>query len=103
MLEPRETDIPVLLLVLVVLPLVTYFLLGKWNEAAKNKERISSIAQRAVEEALVVEDMAAASFIPLMPLPNIGSNQCARCYGPAKTRCSWCKSARYWYVLKLLI
>ncbi|CAA2982790.1 ubiquitin carboxyl-terminal hydrolase 15 [Olea europaea subsp. europaea] len=95
MIEPRETDIPVLLLVLVVLPLVTYFLLGKWNEAAKNKERISSIAQRAVEEALVVEDMAAASFIPLMPLPNIGSNQCARCYGPAKTRCSGCKSARY--------
>lgn len=95
MLEPRETDIPVLLLFLVVLPLVTYFLLGKWNESAKNKERISLIAQRAVEEALVVEDMSSASGFPLVPLPNIRSNQCARCSGPATTRCAQCKSARY--------
>ncbi|KAL2473150.1 Ubiquitin-specific protease [Forsythia ovata] len=104
MLEPRETDIPVLLLVLVVLLLVTYFLLGKWGEAANNEERISLIAQRAVEEALVVEGMAAAGVIPLVPLPNIGSNQCARCSGPAKTLCSlsgWCQIIHWRQVHKL--
>lgn len=97
MLEPRETDIPALFLVFVVLPLVSYFLLGKWSETAKRKERISLIASGAVEEALPVDDMAVGSIMPVMHFPNSGIHQCARCFGPATTRCSQCKSVWYWY------
>ncbi|KAL9437928.1 hypothetical protein AB3S75_023740 [Citrus x aurantiifolia] len=80
MLEPREADVPVLFLVLVVLPLVAYVLLGKWSEAAKKRERISLLAQLAAEDALRVE-----------AVPSL----CARCFAPATTRCSRCKSVRY--------
>ncbi|KAG8366506.1 hypothetical protein BUALT_Bualt17G0087100 [Buddleja alternifolia] len=96
MLEPRETDIPALFLVFIVFPLVSYFILGKWSETAKRKERISVIATRAAEEALQVNDMAVgSSVIPVVHLPNNVSRQCAKCFGPAKTRCSQCKSI--WY------
>ncbi|KAE8668876.1 Ubiquitin carboxyl-terminal hydrolase 19 [Hibiscus syriacus] len=67
MLEPREADIPALFLVLVVLPVVAYYLLGKWSEASKKHERVSLLAQLAAEEALRAETMAAASVIPLVP------------------------------------
>lgn len=95
MLEPREADIPVLFLVLVVLPLVVYFLLGKWGEASKKQERISLLSQLAAEEALRAETMAAASVVPLVPSSKNGLHVCARCFGPATTRCSRCKAVRY--------
>ncbi|KAL0463685.1 UNVERIFIED_CONTAM: Ubiquitin carboxyl-terminal hydrolase 15 [Sesamum latifolium] len=95
MLEPRETDIPALFLVFVVLPLVSYFILGKWSETAKRKERTSLITEGAAEEARKAKDMAVGSVIPVVHLPNSGIRQCARCFGPAKTRCSQCKSV--WY------
>ncbi|XP_055823145.1 ubiquitin carboxyl-terminal hydrolase 15 [Solanum dulcamara] len=97
MLEPRETDIPSLFLVLVVLPLVSYILLGKWNEAAKKKERVGLLAQRAAEEAHKTQTMPVVSItpIPLVPLPSSATHQCARCHSPATTRCSQCKSVRY--------
>ena len=101
MLEPREADIPALFLVLVVLPLVAYCLLGKWSEASKKRERISLLAQLAAEEALGAETMAAAGVIPLVPSSENGSHVCARCFGPATTRCSRCKAIRYWYILSL--
>lgn len=97
MLEPRETDIPALFLVLVVLPLVSYILLGKWNEAGKKKERVGFLAQRAAEEAHKAQTMPAVSITPtpLVPLPSSAIHQCARCHSPATTRCSQCKSVRY--------
>ncbi|GAB2284278.1 ubiquitin-specific protease ubp15 [Dionaea muscipula] len=95
MLEPREADIPALFLVLVVLPLVTYILLGKWSEVSKRKERINLLAQLAAEESLRAEAMASASVIPLASPPKIGIHECALCHGPATTRCSRCKSIRY--------
>ena len=51
MLEPRETDIPALFLVFVVLPLVTYIVRGKWSESTKKKERVSLLTQQAAEES----------------------------------------------------
>lgn len=96
MLQPRETDIPALFLVFIVLPLVTYILLGKWSETSTKKERISILAQQAAEEAIRVETMAPANVFPLFPLPNNANHQCAKCYGPAGTRCSLCKSIWYW-------
>ncbi|XP_052178295.1 ubiquitin carboxyl-terminal hydrolase 15 isoform X2 [Diospyros lotus] len=95
MLEPRETDLPALLLVLVVFPLVIYILLGKWSETSEKKERISLLAQLAAEEAFMAESVAAASVIPLVPAPKKGIRECARCSAPATTRCSQCKSVRY--------
>ncbi|MQM09721.1 hypothetical protein Taro_042599 [Colocasia esculenta] len=102
MLEPREADIPALFLFLVVLPLVTYILLGKWNDATKKNARISMLAQLAAEEALRVEAMATSDVISAGPSQKIGPYQCARCFGPATTRCSRCKSVRYCMVLELL-
>ncbi|GMH24239.1 hypothetical protein Nepgr_026082 [Nepenthes gracilis] len=95
MLEPREADIPAFFLVLVVLPLVTYILLGKWGEVSKRKLRISLLAKLAVEESLGAEEMATASVIPHVSPPKIVFHECARCHGPATTRCSRCKSVRY--------
>lgn len=92
MLEPREADIPVLFLVLVVLPLVAYILLGKWSEVTKKRERISLLAQLAAEEALTTEAMAVPNVIPLL---SSSKTVCARCFAPATTRCSRCKSIRY--------
>ncbi|XP_073268792.1 ubiquitin carboxyl-terminal hydrolase 15 isoform X1 [Populus alba] len=95
MLEPREADIPVLFLVLVVLPLVAYILLGKWSESAKKRERISLLAQLAAEEAFRAEEMATACIIPPVSTSKNGIHVCARCFCPATTRCSRCKSVRY--------
>ncbi|XWS10230.1 hypothetical protein CRYUN_Cryun39dG0057500 [Craigia yunnanensis] len=95
MLEPREADIPALFLVLVVLPLVAYFFLGKWSEASKKREKISLLAQLAAEEALRAETMAASSVIPLVPSSKNGLHVCARCFGPSTTRCTRCKAVRY--------
>ncbi|XP_011044935.1 PREDICTED: ubiquitin carboxyl-terminal hydrolase 15-like isoform X4 [Populus euphratica] len=95
MLEPREADIPDLFLVLGVLPLVAYILLGKWSESAKKRERISLLAQLAAEEAFRAEVMATACIIPPMSTSKNGIHFCARCFSPATTRCSRCKSVRY--------
>lgn len=96
MLEPRESDIPVLFVVLVVLPLVAYFLLGKWSEAAKKRDRITLLAQLAAEEANRVEEMAISDVVPPVSSTMVGLHVCARCSAPAKTRCSRCKTVRYW-------
>ncbi|KAA8526691.1 hypothetical protein F0562_008106 [Nyssa sinensis] len=95
MLEPRETDLPALFVVLVVLPLVTYILLGKWSAAAKTKERINLLAQLAAEESFRAEAVAAATVIPHVSSSKNGIYECAKCFGPATTRCSRCKSVRY--------
>ncbi|KAL5989955.1 ubiquitin-specific protease ubp15 [Asimina triloba] len=95
MLKPREADIPALFLVLVVLPLVTYVLLGKWNEAAKKKARINALTQLAADETFSVEEIPTAVITSLVQPVKTTIHECARCFRPATTRCSRCKSARY--------
>ncbi|KAL1820842.1 ubiquitin carboxyl-terminal hydrolase 15 [Daucus carota subsp. sativus] len=95
MLEPRETDVPALFLFFVVLPLVAYFLLGRWSEVSKKKERLSLLTHCAGDEVFTTEPLSAATLIPLVQLPKINVHECARCYAPATTRCSRCKSVRY--------
>ncbi|XP_028191441.1 ubiquitin carboxyl-terminal hydrolase 15-like isoform X2 [Glycine soja] len=95
MLEPRESDIPVLFLVLVVLPLVAYILLGKWSETSKKRDRINLLAHLAAEEALRAEEMAVADVIPPVSASKNEHHVCARCSAPARTRCSRCKIVRY--------
>ncbi|XP_027341225.1 ubiquitin carboxyl-terminal hydrolase 15 isoform X2 [Abrus precatorius] len=95
MLEPRESDIPVLFLVLVVLPLVAYILLGKWSETTKKRDRINLLAQLAAEESLRAEEMAVADVLPPVSSSKSELHGCARCSAPARTRCSRCKTVRY--------
>ncbi|KAH9611605.1 hypothetical protein KSS87_007788, partial [Heliosperma pusillum] len=96
MLEPRKADIPALFLVLVVLPVVLYILLGKWSETSRRKGRTNLIVEEVFEESVRAEPMATASVAPLVVPPPISPiRECARCHGPATTRCSRCKSVRY--------
>ncbi|CAN6446309.1 unnamed protein product [Victoria cruziana] len=99
MLGPREADVPGLLVALVVLPVVAYFLLGKWKDALEKKERIRILAELASEEALRAESLPPPpppSDSPLVASPfKPGPYVCARCFGPATTRCSRCKAVRY--------
>uniref|UniRef100_A0A0E0JXW2 ubiquitinyl hydrolase 1 n=1 Tax=Oryza punctata TaxID=4537 RepID=A0A0E0JXW2_ORYPU len=107
MLQPRESDVPVLFVVFIVLPVIAYFLLGRWHDAVNKKARVSVLAQRAAEETFKVETMATPDVIlpgpSLRPMPYLRSapsarpeyHECATCHGPAKTRCSRCKSVRY--------
>lgn len=98
MLEPKETDVTALFLFFLVLPLVAYFLLGRWSEVSKKKERLGLLTQCAGDEVFTTESVTAATFIPLVPpSPKINVHECARCYAPSTTRCSRCKSVRYWY------
>ncbi|KAM0901800.1 hypothetical protein ACQ4PT_019712 [Festuca glaucescens] len=90
-----------------VLPVIAYFLLGRWHEAVSKKARVGVLAQKAAEEAFEVETMACPDVIlpgpSLRPMPYLRSvpslrseyHECANCHGPAKTRCSRCKSVRY--------
>lgn len=96
MLKPRETDLPALFLFLVVLPLVAYYLLGRWSDISKKKQTTSQLAECDAEESFREESMTAATLIPLVPLTKVGTHECARCYAPSTTRCSRCKSVRYW-------
>ncbi|KAK1362392.1 Ubiquitin carboxyl-terminal hydrolase 15 [Heracleum sosnowskyi] len=96
MLEPKETHVTALVLFLVVLPLVAYFLLGRWSEVSKKKERLGLLTQCAGDEVFTTDSVTAATFIPLvLPLPEINVHECARCYATSTTRCSRCKSVRY--------
>jgi ubiquitin carboxyl-terminal hydrolase 36/42 len=117
MLEPRQADVPTFVLVLVVLPIVTYILLGKWNAAVRKRARVSELAHLTFEESSrvgVEAHMACPDVmmpaVPVIPaivgVPTIpvapslrGSGyyyECATCLAPATTRCSRCKSVRYW-------
>lgn len=39
----------------------------------------------------------------VVPFSNSELHVCAKCFGPAKTRCSRCKSVRYWYISTLVL
>ncbi|XP_078176698.1 ubiquitin-specific protease 15 [Carex rostrata] len=116
MLEPRQADVPTFILVLVVLPIVTYILLGKWNAAVRKRARVSDLAHLAFEASSrvgVEAHMACPDvLIPAVPVipavvtlptgpvvPSLRGNgyyyECATCLAPATTRCSRCKSVRY--------
>ncbi|KAJ0626073.1 putative ubiquitinyl hydrolase 1 [Helianthus annuus] len=60
MLHTKETDLPGLFLVFVVLPIIAYILLGKWSEVAKKKDKIRVLAQIAAQESFRAKAMLAA-------------------------------------------
>lgn len=101
MLHPKETDLTALFLVFVVLPIIAYIVLGKWSEVSSKKDKIRVLAQIAAEESFRAEAMVVAAVpatvVPLVSIPkvNTGFHECARCFSPATTRCSRCKTVRY--------
>ncbi|PKU72669.1 Ubiquitin carboxyl-terminal hydrolase 15 [Dendrobium catenatum] len=95
MLKPREADIPVLFMVLVVLPVIIYIILGKWNDTSKKAAKANILAQLAAEESFREEVMASADILPVVPLWKNDTHVCAKCYAPATSRCSRCKSVGY--------
>ncbi|KAI3712129.1 hypothetical protein L1987_70678 [Smallanthus sonchifolius] len=97
MLHPKETDLPGLFLVFVVLPIIAYILLGKWSEVSRKTDKIRVLAQIAAQESLRAEAMVAAIDVPFIPVSKVvnGFHECARCFSPATTRCSRCKAVRY--------
>lgn len=100
MLHPKVADLPGLFLVFVVLPIIAYILLGKWSEVSKKKDKLRVLSQIAAEESFLAETMAIPTVVPLVSVPKVnnGFHECARCFSPATTRCSRCKTVRYWYV-----
>ncbi|KAG0458063.1 hypothetical protein HPP92_023220 [Vanilla planifolia] len=76
-------------------PVVTYIILGIWNEASKKKAKISLLTQIPSEETPSDEVMASTDLPPLIPPSSFGTHVCAKCFAPATTRCSRCKSVRY--------
>ncbi|KAG2268582.1 hypothetical protein Bca52824_063137 [Brassica carinata] len=109
----QGADIPILFLVLVVLPVVAYILLGKWSDISEKEEGLicwlrwqlkkiglenqdqdcsfcGSVRADFVAE-LRPDSVAATCGVPI----NNQGHVCARCFNPAKTRCSRCKSIRY--------
>ncbi|XP_020576774.1 ubiquitin carboxyl-terminal hydrolase 15 [Phalaenopsis equestris] len=96
MLKPREADIPALFMVLVVLPVIIYIILGKWNDNSKKVVKVNILAQIAAEESFREEEiMASADILPVVPLCKFDTHVCAKCYAPATSRCSRCKSVGY--------
>ncbi|KAF5778313.1 putative ubiquitinyl hydrolase 1 [Helianthus annuus] len=98
MLHTKETDLPGLFLVFVVLPIIAYILLGKWSEVAKKKDKIRVLAQIAAQESFRAEAMLAAVVdVPVVSVSKVvnGFHECANCFSPATTRCSRCKTVRY--------
>lgn len=52
--------------------------------------------------SLRAETVASASGVPVMVCSKSKElHVCARCLSPAKTRCSRCKSVRYWYIFSV--
>lgn len=72
----------------------------KTVSAASGAVRAESVAGVSGTEAGQRSDSAAATRgVPVVvPFDNNELHVCARCFGPAKTRCSRCKSVRYWYI-----
>ncbi|KAL6599517.1 hypothetical protein ACP70R_045654 [Stipagrostis hirtigluma subsp. patula] len=63
LLQPTEVDVPALFNIFIVLPVLAYFLLGRWHDAVSKKARASVLAQQAAEEAFRVETMACPDVI----------------------------------------
>ena len=71
------------------------------NRAPRTRTRTVPAASGSVRADFVAElrpdSVAATCGVPV----NNQGHVCARCFNPAKTRCSRCKSIRYWYIFHI--
>ena len=78
--------------VLVSLLVVFLVIWHKLRNAAVRKEEVTRLLEMVSHEAAMVEAEASAEY------GYYPKYQCAVCFAPATTRCSQCKSVRYWFV-----
>lgn len=78
--------------VLVSLLVVFLVIRHKLRNAAARKEEVTRLLEMVSHETAVVEAEASVEYTCY---PNY---QCAVCFAPTTTRCSQCKSVRYWFV-----
>lgn len=78
----------------------------RWKLAQARREEVEYLVRLAAEEAAREEMAAALAFVPASTesagVENFGANwrsDCAVCHRPTSTRCSRCKSVRYWLAL----
>lgn len=81
------------LVISLVLPLIGLFARRKWRLAALRSEEIRRLLIHASEEAARAELEASVEFSSVS-VSNVF--HCPVCYCHATTRCSRCKSVRYW-------
>lgn len=90
------------LVICFVVPVISFFIQRKWRLAVARQEEIKRLLVLASEEAARAEIEASVGYSVVSTVPRY--YECPVCYSPATTRCSQCKSVRYWYViLNLLI
>eukprot|EP01018_Ginkgo_biloba_P000537 Gb_17493 [translate_table: standard] len=90
----RETEIPSVVLALVLAPIVVLMVIMKWKAAKARKAQIRKLLILAAEEADKVEDAAAVEYSYSSTAIN-RHQQCAVCFSPTTSRCSKCKAVRY--------
>lgn len=78
-----------------VVPLIGLFVRHKWRVAAQRREEIRRLLIHAADEAARAEQEASVE-LSSVAISNVF--YCPVCYCLATTRCSRCKSVRYWYV-----
>ena len=64
----------------------------KLRNAAVRKEEVTRLLEMVSNETAVVEAQTATEYTCYPKY------QCALCFAPTTTRCSKCKSVRYWFV-----
>lgn len=108
----RDLGFPylVVFLVLVVQFVIGFFVRRRWRRSAARKEEMRRLhvmvaaeeeeAAKAEVEASSASGYASSSSLisgpPLVSAP-LQYHECAVCFSPTTTRCSRCKSIRYWY------
>ena len=92
-------EIQSLVLALVVVLLITLMAFMKWKSTEARKDEIRKLLLVAAEEARRVEaehrDYGVA-------VDRLSLNQCAVCFSTTTSRCSRCKTVKYWLAIFFL-
>ncbi|CAL5415047.1 unnamed protein product [Camellia sinensis] len=86
------------LVVLLVLPLIVFFLRRKWRISVARTEEIKRLLVLASEEEARAEFEVSIAYYdtpPTVSIPRPLQYQCAVCFFPTKRLCSRCKAVRY--------
>lgn len=74
--------------------LVFLLIRRQWRSASVRREEVIRLIALATEESYLAEEVRASTVDSVSDV-----YRCAVCLYPTTTRCSQCKSVRYWFVL----
>lgn len=77
--------------------LVFLLIRRQWRSAAVRREEVFRLVALATEEAYAAEVRATVDY-GSSSVSDVVVHRCAVCLYPTTTRCSQCKSVRYWFV-----